>query len=104
MWTWTTPFGGPTATANRAPDGRFSVTARMDPAVSAAIASIDEAAWTPIRNPKAVWDDDEQRWISDAEVAEVPFTAFTSPAQGRACHRPVDRAPGQTAEPDQRLR
>jgi hypothetical protein len=50
----------------------------MDPAVSAAIAGIDEAAWTPNRYPNAVWDDDEARWVSDAEVAEVAFTAFTS--------------------------
>jgi hypothetical protein len=26
----------------------------------------------------AVWDQVEQPWISDAELAEVPFTAFTS--------------------------
>jgi hypothetical protein len=29
-------------------------------------------------NPNAIWDDDEQRLVSDAEVAEVAFTAFTS--------------------------
>ncbi len=46
------------------------------PAVSAARSRITESAWTAIRYPQAVWDD-EQRWISDAEVAEVPFTAFT---------------------------
>ena len=57
---------------------RFSVTARMDPAVRRAIAAIPETAWTPIRYPNAVWDDDEQRLISDAEVAEIEFTAFTS--------------------------
>ena len=56
----------------------FSVTARMTPAVTSAIATIDETAWTPIRYPNAVWDDEEQRWISDAEVAEVGFTAFTN--------------------------
>ena len=33
---------------------------------------------TPIRYPNAIWDEDEQRFISDAQVAEVPFTAFTS--------------------------
>ena len=49
----------------------------MTPAVTSAIAAIDEKAWTPIRYPNAVFDDEEQRWISDAEVAEVPFTAFT---------------------------
>jgi hypothetical protein len=63
--------------ARRARAG-FSVTARMDPLVRKAIASIDETAWTPIRYPNAVWEEDEQRWISDAEVAEIPFTAFGS--------------------------
>lgn len=55
----------------------FSVTARMDPKVKAAIAGIGEAAWQPIEYPEAVWDEAEARWISDAEVAEVAFTAFT---------------------------
>jgi hypothetical protein len=56
----------------------FSITARMNPAVKRAIAAIDEDAWTAIRYPQAVWDDEGQCWISDAEVAEVSFTAFTS--------------------------
>ena len=57
---------------------RFSVTARLNKAVTRAIAGIDEQAWTAIRYPNAVFDNQQQRWISDAEVAEVPFTAFTS--------------------------
>lgn len=60
---------------------RFSVTARLNKAVTRAIASIDEQAWTPIRYPNAIYDNEQQRWISDAEVAEVPFTAFTSRPQ-----------------------
>ena len=56
---------------------RFSITARMTPTLTRAIASIDEAAWVPIRYRNAIWDDDAQRWVSDAEVAEIPFTAFT---------------------------
>jgi len=32
----------------------------------------------PIRYPNAIYDETEQRWISDAEVAEVGFTAFTN--------------------------
>jgi hypothetical protein len=56
----------------------FSVTARLDPAVKAAIASIDEAGWTPIKYPRAIWDEQLNRWISDAEVAEVKYTAFAS--------------------------
>jgi hypothetical protein len=63
--------------AARAAGAHFSVTARMTRAVTRAIATIDETAWTPIRYPNAVWDDEEQRWVSDAEVAEVAFTAFT---------------------------
>jgi len=56
----------------------FSVTARMDPKIRAAIAAIPEGAWTPVTYPRAVWDEDQQRLISDAEVAEVPCTAFAS--------------------------
>jgi hypothetical protein len=63
--------------AARAAGAHFSVTARMTRAVTRAIATIDETAWTPIRYPNAVWDDQEQRWVSDAEVAEVGCTAFT---------------------------
>jgi hypothetical protein len=55
----------------------FSVTARMDPKVKAAIAGIEESAWQPIEYPEAIWDEAEARWISDAEVTEVGFTAFT---------------------------
>jgi len=64
--------------AARRGGAHFSVTARMDPAVRKAIASIREADWVAIKYPNAIWDNDEQRWISDAEVAEIPFTAFTS--------------------------
>ena len=56
----------------------FSVTARANASINRAITSIQESVWTPIRYPHAVWDEDEQRWISDAEVAEVPYVAFTS--------------------------
>ena len=56
----------------------FSVTARMDPKVKAAIAAIGETAWTAICYPRAIWDDQLRRWVSDAEVAEVEYTAFAS--------------------------
>ena len=64
--------------AARRGGARFSITARMDAAVTKAIAAIDERAWTPIRYPNAIWDEEGQCWISDAEVAEVSFTAFGS--------------------------
>ncbi len=56
----------------------FSVTARMNPQVKTTIGNIEPGTWTPIKYPNAVFDEAEGRWISDAEVAEVPFTAFTS--------------------------
>ena len=55
-----------------------SVTVRLDPKVKAAIAAIDDDAWTPIEYTDAVFDEQTNTWISRAEVAEVPFTAFTS--------------------------
>ena len=63
----------------------FSLTARMDPKVKAAISSIDDSAWTPIKYPEAVFDQEQQRWVSDAEVAEVDYVAFT----GRRKHQHV---------------
>ncbi len=41
----------------------FSVTARMTKTVTTAIASIEESAWHPIKYPKAVWDEEDQRWV-----------------------------------------
>jgi len=57
---------------------RFSITARLNASVRAAIAGIDEQAWTPIHYPNAIWDDQAGGWVSDAEVAETRYTGFTS--------------------------
>jgi hypothetical protein len=57
---------------------RFSVTAPVTAAIRTAIAAIPEDAWTAIAYPQAVWDDQLGCWVSDAEVAETPYTAFTS--------------------------
>ena len=64
--------------ALRRAKAHFSITARMDAAVIAAISRIEEQEWVGIKYPEAIWDEEEQRWISDAEVAEIPYTAFTS--------------------------
>jgi Transposase DDE domain group 1 len=61
----------------------FSVTARKDRAVTAAIAGIPDDAWTAIHYPRAVYDNQLEQWISDAEVAEIGFTAFTSKPKNR---------------------
>jgi hypothetical protein len=62
---------------------RFSVTVPMNSSIRAAIAAIAEESWTPIRYPQAVWDDQLDCWVSDAEVAEAEYTAFAS-KKGRA--------------------
>src|SRR3954449_10329118 len=72
-------YGHDVIAAVRRAGAKFSVTARMSPTVTAAIAGIDEAAWTAIHYPNAFTDPDTGELVSDAEVAEVPaFTAFTS--------------------------
>src|SRR5665647_1602794 len=59
-----------------------SVTARMDPAIKRAIASIAEDEWQAIEYTDAIYDETTKAWISNAEVAEIPFTAFTSRKKG----------------------
>jgi hypothetical protein len=74
-------YGHDVIAAARRGGARFSITAKMNPTVVKAISGISESAWIPIHYPNAIWDEDEQRLVSDAEVAEVPFTAFTSRRQ-----------------------
>jgi Transposase DDE domain group 1 len=57
---------------------RFSVTAPANASIRAAIAAIPEKAWTAIKYPHAIWDDQLRCWASDAEVAETGYTAFAS--------------------------
>jgi hypothetical protein len=57
---------------------RFSVTAPVTAAIRTAIAAIPEDAWAAIAYPQAVWDDQLDCLVSDAEVAETSYTAFTS--------------------------
>ena len=95
-------YGHDIIAACRRVGARFSVTARLTPAVVKAITGIDEPAWTPIRYPNAICDEDEQRWVSDAEVAEIGLHRVHRPPQSRARHRPADRAPGPAAQPAHR--
>lgn len=82
---------------------RFSVVLTKNQAVTRAIATIAEDAWTPVHYPGAVVDPDTGELISDAEVAEVPFTAFAStkaPVTARLVVRRVrDRARGDELFP-----
>jgi hypothetical protein len=78
---------GPVGAAVRA-GAEVSVTVRQDKRVKAAIAGIGEDAWTPIQYKDAIYDEATRRWISRAEVAEVPFTAFAS-------RKKTDQVPGR---------
>ncbi|KIQ64263.1 transposase [Kitasatospora griseola] len=80
----------------------FSLTVRMNPHVAAAISSIGEDAWTPIRYPEAFVDPDTGELVSDAEVAETTYTAFTGrkkaeQATARLIVRRVRRLNAETA-------
>jgi hypothetical protein len=57
---------------------QFSLVMTKNKAIQRAIDSIEESAWTPVRYPNAVQDPDTGAWVSDAEVAEVSYTAFAS--------------------------
>jgi len=79
---------------------RFSVTARQNPAVRRAIASISEDAWTTIRYPRAVWDEQLGQWASDALIAEIEFTAFASRGPRQAVTGPLIVRRVRDANPD----
>ena len=78
---------GPVLAAVRA-GAQVSVTVRLDPRVKAAIAAIPNDAWQAIEYTNAIFDQTSQAWISTAEVAEIPFTAF-------AAQKKADQIPGR---------
>ena len=55
---------------------RFSFVLTKQLSVNRAIGLIDENVWTPVHYPGAVTDPDTGELISDAEVAEIEYTAF----------------------------
>ena len=86
-------YGHPTIAAAIRGGAHVSVTVRMDPKVKAAIAGIDDDAWTPIEYTDAVYDESTGRWISRAEVAEIAVHRVQLPQGGRAGRGPAGRAP-----------
>jgi hypothetical protein len=71
-------YAGVFVAACRRAGARFSVTVRMDPKIRRAITTIAETAWVAIKYPNAIFDEETGSWISEAEIAEVPYTAFAS--------------------------
>ena len=84
-------YNGAFVSACRRNNAHFSVTAGMDPKIRRAIAGIDEGAWTAIEYPNAIFDEDTGEWISGAEIAEVPYTAFAASKKHRTGGRLIVR-------------
>lgn len=82
----------------------WSVTIPQWKTVTTAISAIPDDAWTTIEYPEAIWDEEAGAWISDAEVAEAPFTAFTSRTKDEhvACRLVVRRVKrlGKPGDPE----
>ncbi|MFJ1709875.1 IS1380 family transposase [Kitasatospora sp. NPDC088346] len=70
-------YNADVAAACRRAGACFSLTVRMNPSLAAAISQIPETAWTANRYPDAFVDPDTGELVSDAEVAELEYTAFT---------------------------
>jgi len=67
-------FGHPTIASALKAGADVSITVRLDSKVKTAISSIPNDAWTTIEYTDAVYDEQASRWVSRAEVAEIPFT------------------------------
>ena len=85
------------AAARRA-GAHVSLTTGSNPSVDATIAAF-EGEWTPIHYPDAFVDADTGELVSDAEVAEMPYVAFSSRPKrlqvpGRLIVRRVKRLSG----------
>ena len=69
-----------------------SLTTGTNPSVTTAIGQIPDTGWTAIHYPNAFVDTDTGQLVSDAQVAEIPYTAFVSrPAAQRVTGRLIVR-------------
>ncbi len=74
----------------------FSLVLAKNSAVRRAIDTISEQDWTPVHYPGAVLDPDTGELISDAEVAEVAYTAFAGTRRAVTARLIVRRVRDQT--------
>ncbi|GHF91072.1 hypothetical protein [Streptomyces thermodiastaticus] len=56
----------------RKADAWFWLAVVVKKTIREAVAGIAKTTWTSIRYAAAIWDE-EERWISDSEIAEVPL-------------------------------
>ncbi|MCS5480997.1 IS1380 family transposase [Corynebacterium sp. YIM 101645] len=81
-------YGRSSIHAARTAGADVSITARMTRNIRHAITTIPDTSWETIEYTDALFDEDTQTWISSAEVAEIPFTAFASKPE-------ADQVPGR---------
>jgi hypothetical protein len=84
--------------AARAAGVEFSLVMARNPRIDKAIAAIPDSAWIPVKYPGAVVDPDTGALISDAEVAEIVYTAFSG--RHRVTARLVVRRVRDANQPD----
>jgi hypothetical protein len=76
---------------------RFSVTIRVDKKVKRSIEAIPADAWVGIEYPQPVWDDQQQRFVSRAQIVETRYTAFEGTRDEVTARLIVRRIPTSTA-------
>lgn len=91
-------YGHQTVAAALRGGADMSITVRLDSKVKAAIAPIDDDAWTPIEYTDAIYERIQRSVDSRAEVAEIGFTAFSSKKASR-CRADWWCAPSPTSTP-----
>jgi hypothetical protein len=72
---------------------RFSVTIRVSTKVRTAVDAIPDDAWVEIEYPHPVWDDQQRRFISRAQIAETRYTAFANSPDAITARLIVRRIP-----------
>jgi hypothetical protein len=96
---------GSSAVINAALRGKvtFSLVLTRQPSVNRAIDSIPADSWVPVQYPGAVKDPDTGAWISDAEVAEVAYTAFAGTRQEITARLVVRRVRDRNIGPEDEM-
>jgi hypothetical protein len=79
--------------ACRRAGARFSITIRVDKKVRAAIEAIPADAWVEIEYPQPVWEEEQRRFVSRAQIAETRYTAFENTPDAVTARLIVRRIP-----------
>jgi hypothetical protein len=82
---------------------RFSVVLAKQASVNRAIDSISDDAWVPVKYPGSFSDPDTGQLVSDAQVAEVAYTAFAGTPQAVTARLIVRRVRDQAVHPEDEM-